>query len=178
MEVKIGIQNIGREIVLESAQDADAVAPAVTSNLAEPVNVVLPSPELAVSVSAGADSGGAVGVAGADGATYGRGGLQGDVAAAQGGETDARAHEVHQAGDEQSDSHAAIMRWRPVGIAAACRPLGAKNRGGRQQDPAEAAAGRVAGGQPPGGWRNSFRFAPSGTEPDRTDGIDAPVLPA
>ncbi|MGZ4663416.1 MAG: DUF3107 domain-containing protein [Arthrobacter sp.] len=29
MEVKIGIQNIGREIVLESAQDADAVAKAV-----------------------------------------------------------------------------------------------------------------------------------------------------
>jgi hypothetical protein len=26
VEVKIGIQNIGREIVLESAQDADAVA--------------------------------------------------------------------------------------------------------------------------------------------------------
>ncbi|MCU1521350.1 MAG: hypothetical protein JWN19_1735, partial [Arthrobacter sp.] len=25
MEVKIGIQNIGREIVLESAQDADAL---------------------------------------------------------------------------------------------------------------------------------------------------------
>ena len=29
MEVKIGIQNIGREIVLESAQDADAVAKVV-----------------------------------------------------------------------------------------------------------------------------------------------------
>ncbi len=29
MEVKIGIQNIGREIVLESAQDADTVATVV-----------------------------------------------------------------------------------------------------------------------------------------------------
>jgi hypothetical protein len=29
VEVKIGIQNIGREIVLESAQDADAVAKVV-----------------------------------------------------------------------------------------------------------------------------------------------------
>lgn len=29
MEVKIGIQNVGREIVLESAQDADAVAKVV-----------------------------------------------------------------------------------------------------------------------------------------------------
>ena len=29
MEVKIGIQNIGRELVLESAQDADAVAKVV-----------------------------------------------------------------------------------------------------------------------------------------------------
>ena len=29
MEIKIGIQNIGREIVLESAQDADAVAKVV-----------------------------------------------------------------------------------------------------------------------------------------------------
>lgn len=29
MEIKIGIQNIGREIVLESAQDADAVATVV-----------------------------------------------------------------------------------------------------------------------------------------------------
>lgn len=29
MEVKIGIQNIGREIVLESSQDADAVAKVV-----------------------------------------------------------------------------------------------------------------------------------------------------
>ena len=29
MEVKIGIQNIGREIVLESAQEADAVAKVV-----------------------------------------------------------------------------------------------------------------------------------------------------
>ncbi|WP_426996420.1 DUF3107 domain-containing protein [Pseudarthrobacter sp. N5] len=29
MEVKIGIQNIGREIVLESPQDADAVAKVV-----------------------------------------------------------------------------------------------------------------------------------------------------
>ena len=29
LEIKIGIQNIGREIVLESAQDADAVAKVV-----------------------------------------------------------------------------------------------------------------------------------------------------
>ncbi|GAA1783013.1 DUF3107 domain-containing protein [Pseudarthrobacter sulfonivorans] len=29
MEIKIGIQNIGREIVLESAEDADAVATVV-----------------------------------------------------------------------------------------------------------------------------------------------------
>ena len=29
MEIKIGIQNIGREIVLESAQDADTVATVV-----------------------------------------------------------------------------------------------------------------------------------------------------
>jgi len=29
LEIKIGIQNIGREIVLESAQDADAVATVV-----------------------------------------------------------------------------------------------------------------------------------------------------
>ncbi len=29
MEIKIGIQNIGREIVLESAQDADSVATVV-----------------------------------------------------------------------------------------------------------------------------------------------------
>ena len=29
MEIKIGIQNIGREIVLESAQDADAVGTVV-----------------------------------------------------------------------------------------------------------------------------------------------------
>ena len=29
MEVKIGIQNVGREITLESAQDADAVAKVV-----------------------------------------------------------------------------------------------------------------------------------------------------
>ena len=29
MEIKIGVQNIGREIVLESAQDADAVAKVV-----------------------------------------------------------------------------------------------------------------------------------------------------
>ncbi|WP_427018722.1 DUF3107 domain-containing protein [Pseudarthrobacter sp. P1] len=30
MEIKIGIQNIGREIVLDSAQDADEVAAAVS----------------------------------------------------------------------------------------------------------------------------------------------------
>lgn len=35
MEVKIGIQNIGREIVLESAQDADAVAKVVGEALAK-----------------------------------------------------------------------------------------------------------------------------------------------
>jgi hypothetical protein len=29
LEIKIGVQNIGREIVLESAQDADAVAKVV-----------------------------------------------------------------------------------------------------------------------------------------------------
>lgn len=34
MEVKIGIQNIGREIVLESAQDADAVAKLVEEAIA------------------------------------------------------------------------------------------------------------------------------------------------
>lgn len=34
MEVKIGIQNIGREIVLESAQDADAVAKVVGEAIA------------------------------------------------------------------------------------------------------------------------------------------------
>ncbi|MCY1217727.1 hypothetical protein D9M72_296520 [compost metagenome] len=33
MEVKIGIQNIGREIVLESAQDADAVAKLVEESI-------------------------------------------------------------------------------------------------------------------------------------------------
>ncbi|MDR6506364.1 DUF3107 domain-containing protein [Arthrobacter oryzae] len=35
MEVKIGIQNIGREIVLESAQDADAVAKLVEASIAK-----------------------------------------------------------------------------------------------------------------------------------------------
>ncbi|QCO99221.1 DUF3107 domain-containing protein [Arthrobacter sp. 24S4-2] len=35
MEVKIGIQNIGREIVLESAQDADAVATLVGDAMAK-----------------------------------------------------------------------------------------------------------------------------------------------
>ncbi|MET3922327.1 DUF3107 domain-containing protein [Arthrobacter sp. UYEF20] len=35
MEVKIGIQNIGREIVLESAQDADAVAKVVAESLSK-----------------------------------------------------------------------------------------------------------------------------------------------
>lgn len=34
MEVKIGIQNIGREIVLESAQEADAVAKIVADAIA------------------------------------------------------------------------------------------------------------------------------------------------
>ncbi|ABK04155.1 hypothetical protein JOE40_001729 [Arthrobacter sp. PvP102] len=33
MEVKIGIQNIGREIVMESAQDADAVAKLVEESI-------------------------------------------------------------------------------------------------------------------------------------------------
>ncbi|MEO5780151.1 MULTISPECIES: DUF3107 domain-containing protein [Arthrobacter] len=35
MEVKIGIQNIGREIVLESTQDADAVAKVVGEAIAK-----------------------------------------------------------------------------------------------------------------------------------------------
>ncbi|MCB5283562.1 DUF3107 domain-containing protein [Arthrobacter sp. AL08] len=35
MEVKIGIQNIGREIVLESAQEADAVAKVVGEAIAK-----------------------------------------------------------------------------------------------------------------------------------------------
>ena len=35
MEVKIGIQNIGREIVLESAQDADAIAKVVGDAIAK-----------------------------------------------------------------------------------------------------------------------------------------------
>ncbi|MFC9350927.1 DUF3107 domain-containing protein [Arthrobacter sp. NPDC057013] len=35
MEVKIGIQNVGREIVLESAQDADAVAKVVAEAIAK-----------------------------------------------------------------------------------------------------------------------------------------------
>jgi hypothetical protein len=35
VEVKIGIQNIGREIVLESAQDADAVAKVVEAAIAK-----------------------------------------------------------------------------------------------------------------------------------------------
>jgi len=35
VEVKIGIQNIGREIVLESAQDADAVAKVVEDAIAK-----------------------------------------------------------------------------------------------------------------------------------------------
>ncbi|SFT38540.1 DUF3107 domain-containing protein [Arthrobacter sp. ov118] len=35
MEVKIGIQNVGREIVLESAQDADAVAKVVGEAIAK-----------------------------------------------------------------------------------------------------------------------------------------------
>lgn len=33
MEVKIGIQNIGREIVLESSQDADALAKVVADSI-------------------------------------------------------------------------------------------------------------------------------------------------
>lgn len=35
MEVKIGIQNVGREIVLESAQDAEAVAKVVAEAIAK-----------------------------------------------------------------------------------------------------------------------------------------------
>jgi hypothetical protein len=35
VEVKIGIQNIGRELVLESAQDADAVAKVVGDAIAK-----------------------------------------------------------------------------------------------------------------------------------------------
>ncbi|MFF1382618.1 DUF3107 domain-containing protein [Arthrobacter sp. NPDC058288] len=35
MEVKIGIQNIGREIVLESAQDADSVAKLVEESISK-----------------------------------------------------------------------------------------------------------------------------------------------
>ncbi|WP_458111472.1 DUF3107 domain-containing protein [Arthrobacter sp. R1-13] len=35
MEVKIGIQNIGREIVLESAQDADEVAKVVAEAISK-----------------------------------------------------------------------------------------------------------------------------------------------
>jgi hypothetical protein len=35
VEVKIGIQNIGREIVLESAQDADAIAKLVGDAMAK-----------------------------------------------------------------------------------------------------------------------------------------------
>ncbi|HET9348261.1 MAG TPA: DUF3107 domain-containing protein [Arthrobacter sp.] len=35
MEVKIGIQNIGREIVLESSQEADAVAKVVGEAIAK-----------------------------------------------------------------------------------------------------------------------------------------------
>lgn len=34
MEIKIGIQNVGREIVLESTQDADAVAKLVAEAIA------------------------------------------------------------------------------------------------------------------------------------------------
>ncbi|WP_285726055.1 DUF3107 domain-containing protein [Psychromicrobium xiongbiense] len=33
MEIKIGVQNVGREIVLESAQDADAVSKLVSEAL-------------------------------------------------------------------------------------------------------------------------------------------------
>ena len=35
MEVKIGIQNVGREITLESAQDADAVAKVVAEAISK-----------------------------------------------------------------------------------------------------------------------------------------------
>ncbi|MDQ0854323.1 hypothetical protein QFZ79_002434 [Arthrobacter sp. V4I6] len=35
MEVKIGIQNIGREIVLESTQDADALATVVADSISK-----------------------------------------------------------------------------------------------------------------------------------------------
>jgi hypothetical protein len=35
VEVKIGIQNIGREIVLESAQDADALAQVVADSISK-----------------------------------------------------------------------------------------------------------------------------------------------
>lgn len=35
MEVKIGIQNVGREIVLESTQDADAVAKLVADAIGQ-----------------------------------------------------------------------------------------------------------------------------------------------
>ena len=35
MEVKIGIQNIGREIVLESAQDADDLAKVVADSISK-----------------------------------------------------------------------------------------------------------------------------------------------
>ena len=35
MEVKLGIQNIGREIVLESSQEADAVAKVVSEAIAK-----------------------------------------------------------------------------------------------------------------------------------------------
>jgi len=35
VEVKIGIQNIGREIVLESAQDAEAIAKVVADAIAK-----------------------------------------------------------------------------------------------------------------------------------------------
>ena len=35
MEVKIGIQNIGRELVLESSQDADAVAKVVADSISK-----------------------------------------------------------------------------------------------------------------------------------------------
>jgi len=35
VEVKIGIQNVGREIVLESAQDADALAKVVAEAIAK-----------------------------------------------------------------------------------------------------------------------------------------------
>ncbi len=41
MEIKIGIQNIGREIVLESAQDADTVATVVEEAITKGIELRL-----------------------------------------------------------------------------------------------------------------------------------------